>query len=780
MKQQTVMWTALPNGVANGKLRLSVFVSPRLETNEGGPRPSLSQFPDFIEWPARMAEAQFQVRFGGKPPVAAERVAPKGAESAGELYRAMLNAGTYVQPVQLPNLAERAIRSFSVRNVLTHIRDVYRTTAVESPTVVPKLAPSRLPSQPLGRFLRQVAPPTEARETIRTQLDRQLRTAPNRAFFNPTVEDPAAVSARAVGATPAGAVVPQAAASAVTLDFQQVDSFYRQPRPARVERAHPVVPPPEMDFHKIVSALGQYPGVLRLIGLVIDLEVPYDPALAGTTTVQVTPTWTASLETTNVTPRTRCVIGTDRFQAQARADSDLAGGMLRLDDESRFEVGQVDVDGAAIKAMTAAEQAQSGDADEEKNAALPSLRSAGIWVARVNRAHQLATQVLPRTQTQNAQLTNLARKQPGDVDDLYADDVARGYRVDVLDEASGQWRSLCARVGDYRFHSDAEGVNRKVALEDEGWVSSAAAESTEDDDVYVHETLFTWDGWSMVAPRPMRPLPQPGVTADSGTDYGLRVRFTPAPGSLPRLRFGHSYRVRARMVDLAGNSLPLEHADDSAASEAVDYVRHEPIVSPIVVPLADLAKSPGETLDRLVIRSYNDAPAKDSQRTNEAAERHVAPPKTAESMAEWHGKFDGPTGMQGNAATYQLITENDGALAEVEPAEQLALPYLPDPLALGATIRSTQIDVDPGPEDEVFKVPFDGDWPDVQPFRIRLVESRAAGEGPNWGAAQRRLVLPLPKGETAEIWLSCYTDEPQIPNLGVYRWTVEGVAASAL
>ncbi|MBM3956604.1 MAG: hypothetical protein FJ313_00955, partial [Gemmatimonadetes bacterium] len=782
--KQTVMWTALPNGVANGKLRLSVFVSPRLEATEAESQSKLQPFTDFVEWPARIAAAQFQVQFGNRPPIAATRVEPNGAEGAADMWRAMINADTFLEPVKLPDWDKRAIRSFSVRNVLTHIKQAYQATAIQSPTVVPKVAPARLQSQPVGRFLGELAPPAAQRTALRTQLDAQLRASPSRALFNPTVDDAGSVKTRGIVATPAGANVPKATASPVAVDFQQVDSFYRPTSyPPRVERVRPPVVAPKLDFHKILSSLGQYPGVLRAVGLVIDLEVPFDAALQGQTTVMVTPTWSPVTATTNVTPRTRCSIGPSQFVAQPRADSDIANGMLKLNDDTRFEVGQVDVDGAAIKAMTAAEEAQSGEADEEKNAALPSLRSAGIWVARVNRAHQVATVTLPRLATQNVQLVNLADKKAGQVDDLYAEDVTRGYRVDVLDEDAGQWRSLCQRVGEYHFRNTDVGVNRKLNLEDEGWVSSAAAESTEedDDDLYVHEVLFTWGGWSMAAPRPMRALPQEGTPKAKPAEYGLETSFMPKPGSLPRLRFGHSYRMRVRVVDLAGNSVPPDSADASAASDPVEYARHEPVSTPILTPRADLAKSPGETLERMVIRTYNEVPAKDNQPSPEACERHVAPPKTSESMAEWHAKFDSDAGMKGDAATYKLIIDNDGSLKEVEEAEQLELPYLPDPLAIGATIRSVQIDVAPGPEDEVVKVPYDGDWPDWQPFRIRIVEERGdGGKGAEFYKSQRRLVIPVPKAEIAEIWLSSYVDEPEVPNLGVYRWTVEGLAAPAI
>ena len=53
-KKQTISFTALPNGVApNGKLRVSVFVSPRLWTDApAGTDVSLSEFPDWVNWPS--------------------------------------------------------------------------------------------------------------------------------------------------------------------------------------------------------------------------------------------------------------------------------------------------------------------------------------------------------------------------------------------------------------------------------------------------------------------------------------------------------------------------------------------------------------------------------------------------------------------------------------------------------------------------------------------------------------------------------------------------------
>jgi hypothetical protein len=50
MIKQEIIWTALPNGIKDDRIRLSVFVSPRLSTDENLPHPELGQFPDFAAW----------------------------------------------------------------------------------------------------------------------------------------------------------------------------------------------------------------------------------------------------------------------------------------------------------------------------------------------------------------------------------------------------------------------------------------------------------------------------------------------------------------------------------------------------------------------------------------------------------------------------------------------------------------------------------------------------------------------------------------------------------
>ncbi|MFD0574266.1 hypothetical protein ACFQ0T_39900 [Kitasatospora gansuensis] len=45
---QNLLFTTLPQGRADGRLRLSVFVSPRLRPDGG--RGTLADFPDLADW----------------------------------------------------------------------------------------------------------------------------------------------------------------------------------------------------------------------------------------------------------------------------------------------------------------------------------------------------------------------------------------------------------------------------------------------------------------------------------------------------------------------------------------------------------------------------------------------------------------------------------------------------------------------------------------------------------------------------------------------------------
>src|SRR5215207_5689481 len=58
MYRQEVIWTALPNGVLEGMLRLSLYLAPRLTSDDSA---TLADFPDLLLWPRTLLDGA--VRF---------------------------------------------------------------------------------------------------------------------------------------------------------------------------------------------------------------------------------------------------------------------------------------------------------------------------------------------------------------------------------------------------------------------------------------------------------------------------------------------------------------------------------------------------------------------------------------------------------------------------------------------------------------------------------------------------------------------------------------------
>lgn len=802
-KQQTIQWTALPNGRASkssggtpGRLRLSVFVSPRLQAEKGVAETTLDQYPDVLNWTTVAESLIFSVQFQGGPAVAATRVGP-AREPA--LWAALFKNSTFVRPYEFTPLDDKLIYSYPVRHVMSFLQGQYSAVGAAAPVN---------------------HPPAQA--VIHPQLFgpiASLRVAPSMA---PPVSSSAMDAAAHVDMGSAMKVrrdlhstmmqyhaVPPTAQMQPASDFAQVDLFHEprnraivDPRTGLVSYARATIAVPKVDFHQMITSLGQYPEVLRRLGLVIDLEFDALAGIPASGTVSVVPKWTPGMaQTVNSMPLTRYNLDAGRFAAAPKnQDPDVDGGLLRLDDTDKFDVLEVDPDSSAIKAMQFADTvtqhvtlmavSPSGaalpgvaapvGAAAPGTAAMPSLRSGGISVARSGRAYHLV------------QMFTMAHKNNDDMEAskdviLSAEDVLRGYRIDVWDSDSQKWHSLCMRHGTYQF-LDAS-ITREY--DDEGWISTAATKAADGSspDLAVHEVLFRWTGWSLSAPRPgqvVKPDDSHGDVQNQvppDVEFKFQTSFSAstgaAKGSLPRLRFGTDYRLRARAVDLAGNSLTLDEAPDAHTTAALHYQRFEPAVSPAVV-LHD-PTTEGESVERLVIRSnYNTPATKDCQ-------RHIVPPAAAELQAETHRQFDGAGGLQKSA--YATIAAKEGSFnagsdgkQAPHTVDQLTVPYLADPIARGAALRNlpgvtsagtiaSGIDKDSvpttNPQEYVVKVPYAGAWPDPQPFRLQITEG--SGE-PTWDAGARMLTVPLPKAEVAHVRLSSFIDPEDLNLMGIWNW----------
>lgn len=742
MAKSTIMWTLCPNGVKDGKLNFSVAVSIRLEEGSGGKTPSLNFFPEILNWPETVKAIAFGAVYDKrKTPLPAEirRVSP---DPDPELWSAIFKPEAPVFNFKLADLSKNLVVSYPVKNVMTFVASQYLNVAAESPEEPPAMEKV---FQTDGLAQIRLKPITDVRfaRTVQLRTTRQVMAQSVR-------REAESQKIRAVQVSP----LPQPPKDFFLLrDFHKpknkitFDPRTKQPIIKRVP-----ITKPEIDFHQALAFITNYPALMRLLGLALDFEMDVPPDFPASGWIKIVPQGRS-----DETPRTAYNFDPTRglFEAaSSKKPPEVVRGFLNLADEEQYDLVQLDVDAIALKTAELADTAETRDRAE-----LPALRSSGLGVVRNEQAKSIAETLVRAVELNN----ELVRKRELT---LYAEDLIQGYRVDVWDEKTRRWRSLCQRIGTYRFLR----LDKELTLEDEGFISPAVTQSADEssDDIFAHESLFHWDGWSLVAPRPGKTIdpddnPQT-IENKAMTDFLLETSFKPKPGSLPGLRYGVGYRLRARAVDLAGNSQPLENPDDSCAipppaKQPFIFSRFDPVPSPLVI-LRQEPKS-GENVDHVVIKSFNDSPEKDTVPTEQVSDRHIAPPKTSQLDSEIHGLFDGPSGLK--PEVYSLICQRDaGQFKELEPGEQVELPYFPDPWARGACIRGL-----PYGSPDPMLIEFSGNWPDFRPFRIRLQEG---SQPARWDSSGRVLTVYLKKGESVTLKLSCYFPEAFLPVQGLYRW----------
>lgn len=800
MAKQTILWTVIPNGrVADGdfagRLRVSIVASPRL-TPEAADEQRLDAFPDWVDWPATLARIRFALNSG-----ADEIPLETLLEADPQLWARLLPQATPVAGFVFRDMSKVNLFSYSVAGVLGLAREHYGRLAVDATTTHPTLLPWRNAHPVLRGMLEACGTKTVFEREGRLKVER-LEPGFDRFFDDGEGGIERALRALVYGersvypgqTTAPGANAdgdPQAGATfalrALPGKWQDqnhhgvdqslmanwrsqgeytlflANRFYRRDPPTAAQREirrpdgknlPPAPALPDMDFHAIVASYGDYPALLRRLGLVIDCVLPADSPLdrqiAAAPHAQgrifLTLRWDGEPAGGNACPATAWTGDAERFTARSRSP-DHERGMLRLrraDDRwdlreprnPQFDVYQVDPDGAALKTVDFVLTAQNlvgrslqrgagGEVTYTTGDKQPvaALRSGGLGVARRDRAREVAQNAA------SAALKNAALAGgPGSIV-FYTEDLLRGYRVDVQPYPPNEpqrWQSLCRRHGAYRC---TDGGPDLALPDDEGYVKGASATGggASPDDHYLHESLFRWTGWSLAAPRPGRTLrdrtdPASGVQGERPEDVqdtvtdkgnGLAVAFSAVKGSLPRLRYGMPYRLRARLVDLAGNSLALEDPSlekDDNSTQPVTYWRFEPVDPPALVHRT--RASEGESLERLVIRS-NRGQDPEAYRTSPdfvaaavspdfaygaVNERHVVPPKSSQLQCETHGLFDAMLGdPAGIRKAYEISARDTGTLFDKTPGADVELIT---PQALASVARTEQVPPrEPGPEE---------------------------------------------------------------------------------
>jgi hypothetical protein len=722
----SVLWMPIPAGLRGPGARpmLSILVAPRLRSADGTDA-LLSAFAPFVDWPATVKALlpAMHVQFAGGAEL------PVTALDAGvlepRLWQAVFPADrTAVRAFVPDDYANHALLSYGVGEGQRALGALYGATAAQHAG-----GPPIARHNDFARLVHEIAG-ERAHESLVQSLDRAL------AFH------------RNIPAAQAG-----------------------EPWPEPADLAH------LLDFHALVSSLGDHPALLRALGLIIDVVLP-DAAPRGfaPTLLCVRPHFRAS----DLCPRVLAELDPVRFVAVPH-ESGRWGGLLPLASE-RYTLVQVDVDGALLKLdglrKVLGERARLPAPDASLTAALPALRSGGLSIVHDNRAGDLAAWLARADQAEQGLAAGTAT--------LTAEQLIRGYVVDIWDERKRRWRSLCARYGTYAFAHDPA-LDRTV--HDEGFVQLAVTAhqpAAGKPILRLHESVARWDGWSLAAPRPGKALSHEADPAappelprnDPLTSAGIAIDWKVEPGTLPTLRFGHGYRVRARALDLAGHVVALDAAPDDEAQPAgrglLVYRRFEPVPAPVFVlrKALDPVANAGEASDRIVVRTENAGAAQDAAAGVAGGERQLVPPRASVALAEAHGALDDAAGLP-RADLYGALRDRDGATLTEDPAQKVVIvaadrivvPYLPDPLARGVALR----DLPGTPAGTATLLPFvfKDEWPAAVGLRLALED----GDGPpRWDAAARVLTVQLAKGAVAKVPVSCWITEDDLELMAVWSW----------
>ena len=828
MAKQTLIWTALPNGYTpdNKSIRVSVLLSPRL--NPETKPAELTSFPDFEIWPNTLAKSTFNITIGnttvtipGDQTAGQNRVDTylyqKGADP--EIWQALFPGTTFVRGFEYKDLSSNNVLSYSTLSINDLVHKLYGKLAATTNDDIPLVseiiddtdwknvitAISTIDEEYSQKGLRD--PEKQFKSFSRGRLEHEDNTTETLAQFQLFHTPPATPKDKQLERNDDKRIVTR------WLEYQRANL------PDRADIAQTI------DFHQIVAAMNSYPTLLRRLGLVIDFildPLQFARARDQLLSVRVILPSGSAIPTNSVSPTTHVLLSKSKFEAvsnpiQPKDDYKVVNGLLDLNPD-QFDLIQFDVDSAGLKLinfarslarLTSKEERVDPITKFEKKTGAPSLRNAGMMLVHRNRWSMLQNRFLTNKAKNIAAeevINNVSMAKPPE---LWAEDIVRGFRIDIWDEHTGVWRSLCKRVAIYTI---GEGIT--IEVKEEGIVRFAATKSADPTSnqnlVYLHEAILSWTGWSLTAPPPGRAIETDGSVnttqmqseAELPPGFNFKSSFSPLAGSLPRLRYGRKYWIRARVVDLAGNSLSLREDDfgnEYTKARARFYLRYDPIAAPVVTlvrPQGGDVKPPaeGESMERVAIRSFNDV-FDDPTQTTQTADRFIIPPQSSVKEAEYHGKLDTPSKLDKSKYTL-LAREKDTPLEDgleiikttgVPPNEVIQyryavfeegreLTYLPDPLANEVSarifnhpnIRDNEIITIPlyppknGIEADSFK------WPEAQPFKIYVFDNPY--EKPRYSDTIHTLLVPLPKAIRAKVRLSMRLSESNLTKMGIWHW----------
>ncbi|MET8830441.1 hypothetical protein ABZX40_33700 [Streptomyces sp. NPDC004610] len=771
MIKQTLVWTLLPDPAAPptsaGTTQLSLVLSIRLSNDEGSPPGTavlpLSRYPQIAAFPTLgfqpLTVIVKKADNTSITPVAT--LVDQPPDTA--LWQALFPGSLLVEPfVFAQHTAREPLGSYPAAKVGAALSDLYTrflAAAVDTAVQGPYDSSADRPRddgpdwETVERFVRRVGAPDRSDPGITALRRELLRTG--------AVEDDDARD-------PEG--------------WARLAEFHRPlaPTTRALTRMGPGTPSP-YEFHALLAALADHPALMVPLGLVRRLTVTLPTDLDEPVTLQAVPHQLQFIQ--NYRPRTRCFARNGKLTL-ARPDGTPGSPCLPLDDSGVYLPIDVDLDAGGLALQNYAQALTSLPRDEAPpGIEPPALRSAGIFVAETNR--QIAFQnILDVIASIDDDLKNGGE---GDAKTLDASTLQQGIRVDVHDAGSDRWYPLCRRQGAYTV--DHYGT---LPVDDEGCVADALTHGTDesgDATGRLTQAVFRWNNWSLVTEPHGRTLGVDSEVTDPGPETDPALPFTAAvdcpDNTLPGLRFGRTYRFRARLVDLAGRSTPFTStpAPDEPTTVPLPFSRYDPVPAPVLELRRPVAA--GESPADLVVRTDNADPA--APVTGPACERHLLPPKASVELAERHGMLDLPAGHRPDPAVHALLTRYDGGEITGTPdpgaggspyrdTDTVELPWLPDPLCRGVALHGV-----PGTPELLTAWPAGGaGW--YQRLPMRLV----VGAGPTGSTrstavadpATRTIRVTLHPAASFPAALSSMLTPGDQDLLGQWRWYADRVRAA--
>ena len=228
----------------------------------------------------------------------------------------------------------------------------------------------------------------------------------------------------------------------------------------------------------------------------------------------------------------------------------------------------------------------------------PRVRTAGLMLVQRSRG-ALLEQRFNLNKDRNAKLEGQFAGAVNTVS-LHAEDIVRGYRIDIWDSASGEWRSLCRRTARYELNgaavvvdADARGREHRPARGDQVGGSRRASRTS------CISTKRWCRGPDGAWPRRRRVARSSQTTSFDKTVTQSEAQVAARPGLQVAVRGGEGLAaataVRPRVLDTRARRRPRWQFARAAgrrlrgeqpSAHARRYLRYEPVAAPIVALLS--------------------------------------------------------------------------------------------------------------------------------------------------------------------------------------------------